>query len=247
MKIRTAIACIVFAAMAMQAAVTPEEVLQAVDQMTPEQVHTLQRKLEGKMWKPIPEGFFTRMAVDVAASTHALDTVDLSGVALSGGQANVNGAGGMELGILWRVAGERLRLGLRFGSWGGNEANLGGGGYSRASVAGGHVSLAANYQLVRSPSWLVWTEAAPGAGGVTVETVNTPAGQPTTLREFEGGFGQLDLRAGAGWRFNPVLMLFLSGGYRFAESIELDEGGQSTDVKFDASGLSGQLGLGVNF
>jgi len=44
-----------------------------------------------------------------------------------------------------------------------------------------------------------------------------------------------------------VLTLFLSAGYRFAESVDLEEGGRTSGVKFDASGFSGRFGLGVNF
>jgi hypothetical protein len=114
-------------------------------------------------------------------------------------------------------------------------------------VAGGSLSLAANYQWVRSDSWLLWTEIAPGVGSVALETVDTPNGEATTLRSFDGSFTQVDLQGGVSWRFNPVLTLFLSAGYRFAESVDLEEGGKTSEVKFDASGFSGRFGLGVNF
>ena len=120
-------------------------------------------------------------------------------------------------------------------------------GYSRVDLSGAALAVAANMQWVRNPRWLVWTEAAPGTGSVRMEVVDTPVGQATTLRSFDGGYAFLDLQAGAAWRLNPVLSLFVSGGYRFAESIDLEEGGTETVLDFDASGGFGRVGLGVNF
>jgi len=226
---------------------SPDDLIRAVDQMTPEQVHEFQQKLEAKMWKPVPQGFFTRMAVDLGVSYSSLHTVNLSSLSLSGGEMDVDQVSGLDLGLLWRLFDERFRFGLRFGSWAATDSNLGEAGYSRADVAGGSLSLAANYQWVRSDSWLLWTEIAPGVGSVALETVNTPSGEATTLRSFDGSFAQVDLQGGASWRLNPVLSLFLSAGYRFAESVDLEEGGRTSAVKFDASGFTGKLGLGVNF
>jgi len=232
---------------ALSGEVSPDDVIRAVDQMTPEQVQDFQQKLEAKMWKPVPQGFFTRMAVDVGVSYSSLDTVDLSSVSLSGGRMDVDSVSGLDLGVLWQVFSDRFRFGLRFGGLASTDSNLAGAGYSRADVAAGNASLAANYQWVRSDSWLLWTEIAPGAGSAAIETVDTPAGQATTLRSFDGSFGLLDLQAGVSWRFNPVLALSLSGGYRFAESVDMEEGGRTSGVEFDASGFNGRGGLAVNF
>jgi hypothetical protein len=227
--------------------VSPADLIQAVDQMSPEQAHELQQKLEAKLWEPVPQGFFTRMAVDIGVSYSSLDRVDLAPLSLSSGRLDVDEVSGMDVSLLWRLFSERFRFGLRFGSWAARDSDFGEAGYSRADVVGGNLSLVANYQWIRSDSWLVWTEVAPGAGSIAVETVDTPADQSTTLRSFDGSFGLLDLQAGASWRFNRVLCLFLSGGYRFAESLDLDEGGRATTVEVDARGPVGRFGLGVNF
>jgi hypothetical protein len=227
---------------------TPDDLIKAVDQMTPAQVNEFQQKLDAKLWKPVPEGFFTRMSADVGVSGSSLDTVDLGSLTLSGGKMDVESVSGVDLGLLWRVGdGDRFRLGVRFGGWGAIDSNLAEAGYSRAELTGGYLKLAANYQLIRSKSCLVWAEIAPGAGSVTMDTVDTPTGQPSTLRSFDGSFGQVDFQAGASWRFNPILSLFLSGGYRWAESVDLEEGGKTRDAEFDASGFVGKFGLGVNY
>ena len=160
---------------------------------------------------------------------------------------DVEEVGGASVGLLWRVAGDDLRLGLRMESWAAEDSKLLPAGYSSVDVIGGSAALAVNYQWIRSDSWLVWSEVAVGGGGVSVDTVDTPSGKASTLRTFDETFGQLDLQAGASWRFNPVLSLFLSAGYRFAEAIELEEGGEPSPIKFDASGFQSRLGLGVNF
>jgi hypothetical protein len=228
--------------------VTPDDLIRAVDQMTPDQVNELQQKLDAKQWKPIPEGFFTRMSIDLGVSYSSLDTVDLGSLAMSGGDMDVENVSGLDLGLLWRVGeGDRFRLGVRLGGWGAIDSNLAEAGYSRVELVGGYLALAANYQLIRSKSCLVWTEIAPGAGSVTIDTLNTPTGQPSTLRSFDGSFGQVDFQAGASWRFNPIMTLFMSGGYRLAESVDLEEGGRTRDAEFDASGFVGKFGLGVNY
>ena len=227
--------------------VTPDDLIQAVDQMSPEQVYEFQQKLEAKLWKPVPQGFFTRMAVDIGVSYSALDTVDLSSVTLSGGSMDVDAVGGIDLSLLWRILNERLRLGVRFGNWAAMDSNLADAGYTRAEVTGGNVSLVANYQLVRSDSWLLWAEVAPGAGAIAIEMVDTPTGEATTLRSLDGSFGQVDVLGGVSLRLNPVIACFLTAGYRFAESVDLEEGGKTTAMEVDATGFNARTGLGVNF
>lgn len=52
---------------------------------------------------------------------------------------------------------------------------------------------------------------------------------------------------GVSLRLNPVISVFLSGGYRVSESVNLEEGGSETVLEFDASGWMGRFGLGINF
>lgn len=226
--------------------VSPEDLINAVDAMTPEQVQLFQQKLEARFWEPVPEGFFTRMGVDVAATVSTPDKANLSSVSLSGGPMDLDTVAGASFGLLWRVTNERLRLGLRVDQGVAMDSNLTDAGYSRVTLNTGTMSLAVNVQCLRTDRWLLWTEVAPGFGYVEVETVNTPTGQPTTIRSLDQAFSHVDLVAGVSWRMNPVLSLFLSGGYRVAESVDLDEGGRSTPVAFDASGFTGRLGLGIN-
>lgn len=234
--------------MTAEAAVSPDDVLQAIDQMTVEQIHQLHQKLEAKIWEPVPEGFFTRLSADFGGSYSRLDKVDLSSVSLSGGDLDVKDAGGANFGLLWRVgAGDRFRLGTRFGSWHVRDSNRADEGYSRADVYGGLVSLAVNYQIMRSDSWILWTEVAPGGGWIGVDTLDTPAGAASTLRSFDRSFTHVDLQAGGSWRLNSAISFYLSGGYRWSEAVNLKEGGGSTDVRVDASGFGGRLGLAVNF
>jgi hypothetical protein len=247
MKRMLAIMMMVACGMAAKAEVTPDEVLGAVDKMTPEQAHAFSQKLEAKLWQPVPEGFFSRMALDMGVSGGSLDDAGLSGLTLSGGDLDVESVGGLDLGIFWRLFDPRFRLGLRMGSWGSTDSNLGPAGYSRVDLLGSTLALAANMQWVRNPNWLIWTEVAPGSGSVRMDVVDTPVGQATTLRSFDGGYALLDLQAGAAWRLNAILSVFVSGGYRFAESIDLEEGGTETALDFNASGGFGRVGVGVNF
>ena len=228
-------------------AMSPDDLLRAVDQMSPEQAHQLQQKLEAKLWDPVPQGFFTEMAVDIGVGYSSLDKVDLASLSLSSDGLEIDEVSGIDLSLLWRLFGDRFRFGLRLGSRTARDSAFPRAGYSRAELAGGGLSLVTNYQWIRSDSWLLWTEVAPGVGSIEIETVDTPAGQSTTLRSFDGSYGFVDVQAGASWRVNRVLSLFLSGGHRFAESMNLDEGGRTTALKVDASGFAGRAGLGINF
>ena len=231
-----------------QAEITPEELIQAVEAMTPEQVHTLQQTLrQRRTATPAAKRYFRGKALDLGFTYSSFDTVNLSSVTLSGGDMDIDDVRGFDIGLLWRPAGERFLLGLRFGNWMANDSNLGEGGYTRADLKGGYFSLAANYQFVRSDSWILWAEVAPGFGNVKLSTVDTPNEGATTLRFFDGSFVQADLQAGVSYRCCPNFTVFLSGGYRFAESINLDEGGRKGDLEFDASGFTGKWGLGLNF
>lgn len=230
-----------------RAAITPEDLIGAVDRLTPEQVVEIQQKLEAKLWQPVPLGFFRRMAVDAAIWASTLDTVRPAGVSLSAGGLEVDDVGGADIGVLWRIYGHRLRLGFRAVGWAARDSALDAAAYSRIEVSGSSLALAVNYQWVRSTHWLVWSEAAPGIGLAAMETVDTPAGQPTTLRSLDATFAQLDLQAGVSLRLNPALSLFVAGGYRFAESVDFEEGGHSSSAKLDASGPVVRVGIGVNF
>ncbi len=238
---------VVLAAVVTRGAVTPQDVLDAVDRMTPEQVVELYQKLDARLWRPIPAGFFTRLGADVALSATSIDSVDLPALRLSAGDLDLEQAGGADFGLLWRVSAQRLRVGLRLSSIAARDSDLEATGYSRAELAAGAVALAINHQWIRTAHWLVWTEAAPGWAAVRLETIDTPAGGPTTLREFDGAYAQLVLQAGVALRFNPALALSLAAGYRFCDSVELEEGGRKSGLELDASGWVTRLGLAVNF
>lgn len=226
---------------------TPEELLQAVDQMTPEQAYAFSEKLDAKLWQGVPEGFFTRMAIDFGVSGSTLDTVDLGGVSLSSSDLDLEDVGGFDVGILWQAFHPRMRLGLRFTGWSATDSNLGDAGYSRVDLTGGELLAAAHVAWVRSKSWILWTELDAGVGSIILDTIDTPAGDATTLRRFDGDYGVGVLQAGAMWRFNPALAIQLSGGYRFAESVTLEEGTRESTPELDASGPLARIGLGVNF
>lgn len=247
-KVWIAIVCLLALAGSLGAAeVTPEELLNAVDQMSSEQAYEFAMKLESKVWEPVPEGFFSRLAVGLSITASEFDDVDLAGLQLSGGTLDLESVAGTELSMLWRTFNPRLRMGLRVGSFLSEDSDLNAQGYSQADLTGAYGAFVVNYQWVRRERWLVWSEVATGAAGMRLETVNTPAGQPTTLRILDGDFWLLDARAGVSWRFNRILSLFFSGGYNFSEEADLEEGGRSTPWSIDPAGASGQFGLGVNY
>jgi hypothetical protein len=229
------------------AEVTSQDLLNAVDKMTPSEADAFSRKLESKLWRPVPEGFFSRLAVDVGVSGGTLESLDMSSVTRSGGELDLDSVGGAEAGLLWRAFNPQLRLGLRMEAWTTSDSDLEPSGYSRADLEGGSVLLVANYQWVRRDTWLLWTEVGAGGGSAQLDTIDTPAGQATTLRSFDKTYNVVALQGGLSWRFNPVMSLFGAGGYQFAESVDFEEGGEDSAVELDASGPFARFGLGFNY
>jgi len=227
--------------------VTPEQLLSAVDQMTPDQAYTLYETLEAKLWQPLPQGFFSRMSFLVDVYAASLDDPGVPALDLSAGDLDLDEAGGTSARILWQLFHPRFRLGLAVDAWQAEDSDLRSAGYSRAELTGGSVALVANHQFVREPSWLLWGELAAGAAGAELEVVDTPAGQPTTMHEFDAGYPYLDLGAGIGWRFNPVLGLFATGAWRLADDAEWEEGSRETNLTLDATGYRFGVGLSINF
>jgi hypothetical protein len=226
---------------------TPEDLIRAVDAMSPGQAQLFAQKLQSKAWKPVPEGFFTRMSVSLSVSGDPFDEVRLKGVRQSAGEQNVEDVGGTEATVLWNVIDPRFRVGFEIGSWVAGDSALTPAGYTDVALQGGYGALVVNWQILRKPAWLLFAQVSAGGGSAQVEVTDTPAGQPTTIRRLDAAFPLAQASMGAAWRPNSVLSLFASGGYRFADQVQLEEGGEERAAEIDASGASARLGIGVNF
>ncbi len=226
--------------------VTPSEVLDAVDKMTPEQALEFTQKLESRLWDPLPYGFFSSMAVMVGPSIHEIDSIEVPPGVGGAADARPDGAAGQEVSIIWRCMGEQTLVGLRFATLAGDESRTAGGGYQRTEILSGSVAVALHQQLVRSESWLLWVDVSGGYAGLEMEEVVTPAEGGSTVRYYDGGYAFGEVRGGATWRINPILGIYASGGYRFADDVSLDEGDIESGIDLDHSGACFQLGLAVN-
>ena len=224
-----------------------QALLNTVDKMTPEEAQLFQQKLEAKFWQPLPESFFSRMSVSLAMEASGLAKVNPGSLSKTGGELDMNRASGGDVTILWNVFDPKLRLGLELGSLLASDSKLADGNYARMDLQSGLGALVVNYQLIKRPHWYLFTQATAGVGGARLDTLDTPKGQASTMRSYDASFSWAQLQAGAAWRPNPVLTLFLSGGYRFAERVDLKEGGDGHHGQLDMSGASGRLGLAFNF
>jgi hypothetical protein len=248
MKIKMMIvaAAMVLLPCGLRAEVGAQDLLNAVDKMTPDEAQLFYQKLESKFWKPLPEGFFTRMSVSIAAEGSGIAKVRPDNLSQTGAKLDMNRAGGGQVTILWNVCDPKLRLGVEFGSLLASDSKLEDDNYARMDLQSGLGALVVNYQLVKRPHWYLFTQATVGVGGARLETLDTPKGQASTMRSYDASFTWAQLQAGAAWRPNPVLTLFLSGGYLFAERVDLKEGGDEHHGQLDLSGASGRLGLAFN-
>ncbi|MCX7010613.1 MAG: hypothetical protein NTY53_25775, partial [Kiritimatiellaeota bacterium] len=205
------------------------------------------QKLESKFWQPLPEGFFTRMSVSIAAEVSGLAKVSPGSQSATAGKLDMNRARGGEFTLLWNICDPKLRLGFEMSSLLASDSKLEDGSYARSDLLGGLGGLVINYQLVRQDSWNLFTQATVGVGGARLDTLDTPKGQATTIHSYDTSFPWAQLQAGLAWRPNSVLTFFASGGYRFAGRADLSEGGDDQHGKLDVSGATCRFGLGFNF
>ena len=224
-----------------------QDLLNAVDKMTPEEAQLFQQKLEAKYWQPLPEGFFTRMSFTLSMESSGLAKVNPANQSKTGNELDLSRASGGEVAILWNLFDPKLRLGLEFGTLLASDSKLEDGNYAREDLQAGLGALVVNYQLIREAHWQLFTQASAGVGGARLDTLDTPKGQATTIHSYDASFPWAQLQLGLAWRPNPVLTLFASGGYRFAGSVDLKEGGDDHHGKLDISGGSGRLGVSFNF
>lgn len=227
---------------------TPEDILRAVDQMTPEQAHELQRKIAKRQWDPVPGGFFDRLAIRGSFNVQSVKDIDLAALNLSSGNdLDLDVMGGGEFTVLWQLFSDRFRTGFKGAALYAEDSDISTAGYSRVELNQNAAALVANYQLVRADKFLWWTEAGLGGGSITMEVLDTPSGGSSTLLEYEKDYGLAELSTGIEWRFNSELSLNVHVGYQFAEEIELEQAGQKTALSIDPSGVKGGLGLSYNF
>ncbi len=232
----------------LSAETTPEDILKAVDQMTPEQAHELHKKITKRQWDPVPTGFFDRLAIKGSMNVQSLKDVNISSLNLSSGKdLNLETIGGSEFGILWQVFNDRFRAGFKLAALAAEDSDMSTTGYSSVEMTLNTAALVANYQLVKSNKFIWWTEAALGGGNIDMEVLDTPTGGPSTLARYDKGYGMGELTTGIDWRFNSELSLNLYAGYQFSEDVKMKQADQTTGITVDTSGVKGGMGLSYNF
>ncbi len=228
------------------AEVTPDELLQAVDRLSPAQAQQFSQSLEAKTWEPVPKAIFHRLALTLGFGVGQMADLDLGGTDVSNRGLDNDTVGEFELGLSWWLGRPEWRLGLRMGSYGSEDSGMDDAGYASAELMGSYSEIVLGYQFQRTPTWILWADLGLGGASAELETLNTPAAGGTTLRRYDGDYNLLDLRAGAAWRMNPVLALFATGGYRLASETDLEQADTATGPELDASGPFGQIGLAAN-
>ncbi len=228
-------------------AVNAEDLIKIVDEMTPEQAYEFQNKLDASGFKPIPKGFFSRLAFDVSGGVSKFDRVDLSGITLSAGPLKVDEVDGQRVGVAWKYFDDMLRVGFSGAKWHAEDSFLSDGKYSRAELKATDFTITVAGQWIRTRNFQLWTKLGAGVGAVDLDTVDTPANSGSTVRKLNAEFPVLDVEVGMAWRFNPIISVGLSGGYRFSDEVNFEEGGKEIGAKIDPSGYTARVGLNVNF
>lgn len=228
-------------------AVSADDLIKIVDEMTPEQSYEFQNKLDASSLKPLPKGFFSRLTLDVSGGASKFDRVDLSGVTLSAGSLSIDEVDGQRVGVAWKFFDDALRVGFSTTKWQAEDSLLSDGKYSQAELKGTDSTFTVAGQWIRARHLLLWTKLGAGAGAVDLDIVDTPAGSGSTVRKLNAEFPVLDVEVGAAWRFNSIFSLGLTCGYRFSDEVNFEEGGKEIGARIDPSGYIARVGLNVNF
>lgn len=83
---------------------SPAELLQTVEQLSPEQAYEFQTILQAKMVKPIPQGLFTRMAVSLGGSLLLSDPDSFKASIAGNHGTNFDTMHGLQASLLWRLS-----------------------------------------------------------------------------------------------------------------------------------------------
>lgn len=225
---------------------TPDEIVAAVDKMTPEQAQELFHSVAKKMHENKGERRGSGLGLALSTAYASFDKVEVPFSTSAGEKLNIDEPWGAQLDITSRCRCERMRWGLRLAGWTPQDADISDAGYTRATLAAYEVSVLANVQLVRKPRFLVWGEAAGGRGSAALETLDTPAGEASTLRELTANYWVGDVRAGVAWRSRPGCAVFGTGGYRFANDTKWKEADRDTSARLDTSGFVASIGVAFN-
>lgn len=231
------------------APVTPQQLIEAVDAMSPDQARDITARLIRKMQADRKAtSYAPRMGASLAVGlASTFDEVSLPPHEWSGGTPDLEDVSAAELTALWRCRSDRFHWGLRLASFASEDSDMTDAGYTRGRLDAYELTLATQVQIVRAKRWLLWIEIAGGRGSAYLETLDTPTEAASTVREFDGDYWLGDARAGVAWRCSPLCSFYLSGGYRLAEDVDLEEGGSETDATVDPSGPIGMVGFALGF
>lgn len=225
------------------AQVAPEELIKAVDAMTPEQARELRHTL-GEKLAPSPRASFY-----IAPSMSKYNKTGVEeGVKFSADEPDVSKIMGLAIGFTCEVL-PMVRIGPELGLNSVMDSDYKKDrGYSRATLQTVDGALVVQVKPMGFRHGSLWLDAAGGYGSAWLETLNTPSSEndSSTVREKSAGYWFVTPRLGAAWKLGRYAALFGTAGYRFAESVSMKQGGESTGPSFDSSGYEFRLGLGFN-
>jgi opacity protein-like surface antigen len=246
---RAAIAAmaVVAAGLGVQAAdLSPEDLIKAVDKMTPEQAHQVKRELDSKSRQTRSYAWLSQFSVEFAGVWERFDKYGIENERFSADKPDLEKSMGGALALQWKPL-DYLGLGVEYGFYAGSDKDLSNGSYSSAKLLGSHTAARIRLEFLKQRYVLAWADASVGMGSVAIETVDTPRGQATTLREYDADYWFATPAVGLAFRCTEGFSIFGQAGYRFCEKVDLKQGGSKlSDRELDGSGVELRLGVGFN-
>lgn len=119
---------------AQAADIAPEDLVKAVDKMTPEQAHQLKRELDNKSRQTRKYAWFSRFSVEFAAVWERFDKYGIENESFSADKPDLEKSMGGVLALQWKPL-DYLGLGVEFGFYAGSDKDLSNGIIPRPSCS----------------------------------------------------------------------------------------------------------------
>ena len=214
--------------------------------MTPEQARQVKRELDKKSWQAPGYAWLSQISLDFTGVWERFDKYGIENEGFSADKPDLEKSAGCALALQWKPL-DYLGLGVEYGFYAGSDSDLSNGSYSSAKLFGTHTAGRIRLNFLKQRRVMAWLDATLGLGSVAIETVNTPAGHPTTMREYTANYLFATPAVGLAFRCTERLSVFGQAGYRFCEKVDLKEGGSKlSDHELDGSGVELRLGVGFN-
>lgn len=224
------------------------DLVDQVDELSPDRAYLLMNKLQAKVFEPVPEGFFTKLSVNVSSGSAFVDPKAYK-ARLHPNFNDLDHLMTMKVNLLWKTQ-SAFSFGFMLGGQMGREAEeIAAAIFESVSIRSGFFDLGVSCRLDLDESFFIAPALGVGVigAGFREETTNDLS-QNTYIFRASGIAPHLLVEVPLHYRLNPVWTLNLTNVFQFANVTKLD---RIRDVRasvptLNLSGYQLMFGIGLN-